>query len=705
MRPLCCPFDPPFIRQVLTIQIAIQQHKTEFLFEGQTVKLKPGCSVFITMNPGYAGRAELPDNLKALFRPVAMMVPDYALIAEISLFSFGFMKGRDLARKIVATYKLCSEQLSSQDHYDYGMRAVKAVLTAAGRLKRQLPDEEELIVVLRAIDDVNRPKFLQQDVNLFNGIISDLFPGVELPKGDKEAMLVALGEAGTFYNLQLVDVFMTKTFQIYEMVCVRHGVMVVGYSYSGKSSALNALARGLTTMAASGKEKKTTILPLNPKSVTMGQLYGQMDASQEWNDGILSRIFRNAANDPSIDRKWIVLDGPVDAIWIENMNTVLDDNKKLCLVNGDLIPMSDAMNMIFEVQDLAAASPATVSRCGMIYMEPESLGWHPLFESWCAVLPKPLQAKKSHIEQIRTIVLWLVEPLLGFVETDTTKVLPLSNNTMVASFLRLLSTFLDEFKDEAVIGMWNDQDLQMCIEAWILFCMIWSIGCNTDFIGRMHIHQYLGTTIGQIQDGAKKNEERPYKFLTQYPDKRLIYDYVYDRDELKWVDWMDTVENFKPPPTAQYHEIIVPTTDTVRYSYLLTRTILNGLPLLMVGETGTGKTILAKKVITSELDETKFQSAVVQFSAQTTSNHTQEIIESKLEKRRKGVFGPKIGKQYVIFIDDMNMPVCGARGHPPFYFGRRGGGGGAPIPKISLRGRGGGSHWGGGVGMGWEEGL
>merc|ERR1719261_958108 len=124
------------------------------------------------------------------------MVPDYAMIGEIMFYAFGFTDSQTLANKMVTTFKLASEQLSSQCHYDYGMRAVKSTIEAGGMLKRDVGESwGEDQITLRALLDVNVPKFLKDDLPLFENIITDLFPDTKKPEADPGDLMKILPEA------------------------------------------------------------------------------------------------------------------------------------------------------------------------------------------------------------------------------------------------------------------------------------------------------------------------------------------------------------------------------------------------------------------------------------------------------------------------------------------------------------------------------
>ncbi|XP_006892767.1 PREDICTED: dynein heavy chain 3, axonemal [Elephantulus edwardii] len=660
-------------QQILSIQQAIIRKLKTFIFEGTKLSLNPTCAVFITMNPGYAGRAELPDNLKALFRTVAMMVPDYALIGEISLYSMGFLDSRSLSQKIVATYRLCSEQLSSQHHYDYGMRAVKSVLTAAGNLKLKYPQENESVLLLRALLDVNLAKFLAQDVPLFQGIISDLFPGIILPKPDYDIFMEVLNENLKKMKLQPVPWFIGKIIQIYEMMLVRHGYMIVGNPMGGKTCAYKVLAAALGDLHAANQMEEFGVeyKIINPKAITMGQLYGCFDpVSHEWTDGVLANAFREQASSVSDDRKWIIFDGPVDAVWIENMNTVLDDNKKLCLMSGEIIQMSPKMSLIFEPADLEQASPATVSRCGMIYMEPHQLGWKPLKDSYMDTLPARLT--EEHKELVNDMFMWLVQPCLEFIRLQCRFVVQTSPIHLVFSMMRLYSSLLDEIntaeeEDSELNEGLTSLQIFLWLQALFLFALVWTIAGTINADSRKKFDVFFRNLIMDMDD----NHPRPKSVrLTKnniFPENGSIYDFYFlKQGRGHWNAWTEyiTKEEEEIPEGAKVSELIIPTMETARQSFFLKTYLDHEIPTLFVGPTGTGKSAITNNFLLC-LSKNTYLPNCINFSARTSAGQTQDIIMSKLDRRRKGLFGPPVGKKAVVFVDDLNMPAKEVYGAQP----------------------------------------
>jgi dynein heavy chain len=616
---------------------------TEERFEGTMIKILPTFSVFITMNPGYAGRTELPDNLKALFRPMAMMVPDYALIGQIKLYSFGFTTADILAKKMVTTFKLSSEQLSNQKHYDYGMRAVTSVINAAGLLKRRSTETDENKLLLRALLDVNVPKFLSDDIPLFKNIIKDLFPSVGDPTYEYGKLTDTINQACNEMNLQKIDVFLKKIRELYDTIQVRHGLMLVGATGGGKTSNYKVLKRAITLLKDDNPEKykKVKVDIINPKSIDLAQLYGETK-DLNWDEGVIERVvedaIRNQVND---EYNWVMFDGPVDAIWIESMNTVLDDNKKLCLSSGKVLILSTLITMMFEVEDLAVASPATVSRCGMVYMEPESLDIRIHIDSYLVTFPDIVREKKSFMSAFQRLVDSYVYPMLRFVRANCSECIETFDNNLISSFIKLFDVMV--FNMRVVKTAEQVEELQPLLEQYVIFCLIWSICCTVDLKGRDRVNVELRRLMEECKCG----------FTLE--DSGSVYDWQFVPEDKKWRLWTDEYSSFVVDSSRGFSEIVVPTMDYSRSFYLMKVLLTNKKHTLLPGPIGTGKSVNAFSLLAKGLTD-EFTSLTIALSAQTKSSQILDSITSQVERRRKGLYGPIQQKKLIVFVDDLNMP-------------------------------------------------
>ncbi|CEG44893.1 flagellar inner arm dynein 1 heavy chain beta [Plasmopara halstedii] len=630
-------------QQVLTIMQALAAKNTQVMFLGSMMRVNSNMGIFITMNPGYAGRSELPDNLKALMRPCAMMVPDLALIAEVMLQAEGFRDAKILAKKTTTLYGLMNQQLSKQDHYDFGLRSLKAVLNMAGTLKREDPNLQEENILFRALRDMNLPKFVSEDSVLFELLLGDLFPSIEIPVTDYGRLQGYIEHALVEHNLQVHSAIVFKTIQLYESQVTRHCNMIVGQTMAGKSTIWKTLMAAKTLLATEGVigYLPVRVHVLNPKSISLNEIYGVYDLSTfEWIDGILSAIFRNLAADDKAEEKWIMLDGPVDTLWIESMNSVMDDNKVLTLINGNRISMSPSMALMFEVQNLAVASPATVSRAGMIYMDVENLGWRPIIQTWLATTIKHQEEKVL----LQALLDKYLEKVLRFKASEVTELISVTTLNSVMSFCNLYRALVTA--ENGLTPAACGDKFALTIEKYFLFCLTWSVLASAN------------------EEGRKKFDICLRDIDSIYPPVKTVYDFFVEPSSREFKLWDEKLpQNFKIAPNTPFHNIIIPTIDTLRYGFLLQTMLAAGINTLLVGETGVGKTTVINREIEALCDE--FNVLVMKFSSATSSATTQDIIESVMEKRSMNRFGPVGGKKLITFIDDMNMPTKDLFGSQP----------------------------------------
>ncbi|XP_072570592.1 dynein axonemal heavy chain 11 isoform X2 [Paramormyrops kingsleyae] len=612
--------------QVKTIQDAIRNKRQRFLFLGEEIELKPTVGIFITLNPGYAGRAELPENLKALFRPCAMVIPDFELICEIMLVAEGFIDARVLARKFISLYILCRELLSKQDHYDWGLRAMKSVLVVAGSLKREERCRPEEQVLMRALRDFNLPKIVSNDVPIFLGLISDLFPLLDVPRKRDPVLEQAVRQSVAELHLQPEENFILKVTQLEELLAVRHSVFVVGSAGTGKSQILKTLH-----MTYANMKLKPVWTDINPKAVTTDELFGFLHpATREWKDGLFSSTMRELSSMSHDGSKWIVLDGDIDPMWIESLNTVMDDNKVLTLASNERISLTASMRLVFEISHLRAATPATVSRAGILYVNTQDLGWNSYVTSW-------IDTRHAQSERANLTILFdkYVPYCLEQVRCNLKTITPIPENSMVQTLCSLLDCLLTPENTPP------DSPREL-YEIHFVFACVWAFG---GALFQDHLIDYRA-----VFSRWWAKEMRVVKF----PSQGTVFDYFVDPETKKFTHWSEKTPSFELEADIPLQMVLVHSAETICLTYLMDLLLLKGKPVMLVGNAGAGKTILVSDRVARLKED--YVLTKVPFNYYTTSAMLQRVLEKPLEKKAGRNYAPPGTKRLIYFIDDLNMP-------------------------------------------------
>lgn len=283
--------------------------------------------------------------------------------------------------------KSFSKLLSSQRHYDWGLRELKTVLNACGKSlkkiglhKMDLQFNDEMEIVVKSLRPNVMSKLTIHDCQRFTMLLEDVFPQLNMSMEVNDEFRNKIVETFQVMGLTKNDRQIDKCIELYEQLTKRIGVAVLGPPNSGKSTVISVLKSVLSSMS-----QTIRMYIISPKSMSRSQLLGHLNVNtRQWYDGVLTQTAIAVNIEPPEVTSWIICDGDVDCEWIEALNSVLDDNKLLTLPSGWRIQFGNNVNFIFETHDLVNASPATISRMGIINFSCEDLQKELLIQPWIA---------------------------------------------------------------------------------------------------------------------------------------------------------------------------------------------------------------------------------------------------------------------------------------------------------------------------------
>ncbi|KAI4119433.1 MAG: hypothetical protein LQ345_000679 [Seirophora villosa] len=667
-------------QQVQNIQLALkrlaEKGDPELELAGRHFRVNASTGLFITMNPGYAGRSNLPDNLKKLFRSVAMSRPDKELIAEVMLYSQGFNLAKQLAKQAVPFFDACAIRLSKQSHYDFGLRALKSVLVSSGGLKRsrlaltsqaeQVEPELEPQILVQSVCETIAPKLISGDVHVMQQIQTECFPGVQYIPAELVQLRETISAEAAERNYVVTDAWMTKMIQLYQIQAIHHGVMLVGRSGSGKSAVWKTLLEALHRLE--GVEGVYHLI--DPKVMSKEALYGSLDSTtREWTDGLFTSILRKIVDNlrgEDSKRHWIVFDGDVDPEWVENLNSVLDDNKLLTLPNGERLNLPNNVRILFEVETLKYATLATVSRCGMVWFSDDTVTANMMLSNYLdGVRKSPYEeidedtAGQSAMDSlaVQNRVAEILQNILADGELLNRALSEARGlgHIMEFSEIRALNTMFSLINRSCrAILQYNGQhddfpleheQMEAFVSKKLLLALVWA------FVGDCPLAERR--SFGEQTCGLTTIDAPLLGETTS------IIDYDVSLPTAEWIPWRSHVPSIDVNTHSIVQtDVVIPTLDTVRHEDVLYSWLAEHKPLVLCGPPGSGKTMTLFAALRKLPD---MEVVGLNFSSATTPELLIKTFDQYCEYRKtlNGVImSPRqIGRWLVLFCDEINLPA------------------------------------------------
>ncbi|KAL5009692.1 hypothetical protein ScPMuIL_011997 [Solemya velum] len=504
----------------------------------------------------------------------------------------------------------------------------------------------EHALVCKTLEEVIGPRLTTENMLIFKNILRDIFAGLpDVPvtaqahsaKSRGLDIEVALEHKALDKNLIPNKTWLQKCIQLYNISQVHHGVIVAGPPGSGKTTCIQTLVEALCTTprgmsrqsqssrASNMAETSHKLIRINPLVVNDSALmFGYLNNSHDWVDGIFTSACRKANR--NLSTTWLCLDGPINPGWADNFNSILAEDKVLHLKNGDKMFLSDKIIVIFETDNLSDASPTTVSKSGIVFLDKDVVGWKPIAKAWLdSRSPQEIHVLQRSFQKT-------LDPLINFVLNEARCPLKLSEVGLFSTCLGLLSAML---ADNIEIGG------ELHIERLFLFCLIWTFGGLLDGVDRRGFSDLLKTLSSALPD-----DDRDI----------CVFDYYVDESG-EWDPWISRV------PEAVYGdsqdmlgEIFVDTVDTIRTRILMDFAAASGLNVLLVGTPGCGKTTQIGDFMDAQDQQVNVCKRLV-FSGASTAEQLQQFVEANIYLRQGYVYGARDNKKLKVFIDDVNLPV------------------------------------------------